>query len=149
MRLVGSIGVVAFMTLMLVVEVPWTRASGEPLTVAAYRKQANATCAAMNAWTPPVTGPVARDAAVVVRYESALASLRNLRPPAALAKLHTQVIAVEAKGLAYLSLLVARLKAGAITSNQLAVDFQRQAATWGAEEAVLWRKQGVLTCTHT
>jgi hypothetical protein len=117
------------------------------LTVSQYRHQANAICSDFNAFRlPPQGALVDRLQALVDKGRGSLAALRSLRPPHSLAKLHSQILVVNAERVAMLASLVSRLKAGRITLTQLADEVAR--SPFAAQSNVLWKQAGAFSCVQ-
>jgi hypothetical protein len=117
------------------------------LTVSQYRHEANAICSDFNAFTLPAQGPlVDRLQALVDKGRGSVAALRRLRPPQSLAKLHSQIVVVNAERVDMLASLVSRLKAGRITVTQLADQVAR--SPFAAQSNVLWKQAGALSCVQ-
>jgi hypothetical protein len=123
------------------------QAAGPALTVSQYRHEANAICSDFNAFKLPGRGAlVARLQALVDKGRGSLAALRRLQPPQSLAKLHGQIVVVNAERVGMLASLVSRLKAGQITLTQLADHVAR--SPFAAQSNALWKQAGAFSCVQ-
>jgi hypothetical protein len=123
------------------------RAARPPLTVKAYRAQANAICAKFNGYQLPTEGSMADQlSAMVAKGRTSLDKLRSLRPPQSLAKLHAGVIAADGRQLALLASLIPQLRAGKLTLVQ--VGARLHANGFGDQANALWKQIGAVDCVR-
>jgi hypothetical protein len=123
------------------------RAAQPALTVTEYRHEANAICADLTAFQLPARGTLPdRITALLDKGRVSLTALRRLRPPRSLAKLHAQIMAIDAQRIDFVASLVARLKAGRITISGLADQVAR--SPLAAEANELWKQVGAFACVQ-
>jgi hypothetical protein len=133
-------------SLLLLVALVSTTQAAPPLTVSEYRAKAAGICRSFDN-VPEPQGTYAQQVTTVLAVaRNALARLRRLQPPASLAKLHLQVVAVISGGLDRFASRLADLKSGKLTRAQFvaAVD----ADHFDRYEDQLWKKLGVPACLN-
>lgn len=141
-------GLVALLGVLAALSVLPACGSAGPLSVAQYRRRANAICAHLYGARPPATTPVKKLEWAVGQSRTALTALKALRPPPSLAKLHEQVVRVDTRLDAFTSSLVKQVKAGYITVAGAAAAYETSPVSNGKTETALWKKLGVKVCAE-
>jgi hypothetical protein len=125
---------------------PTTDQSPSSLTAAQYRQRANTICANLYTAQPPKTTPPKLLEWVVGQGRHALAGIKALNPPAALAKAHEQLVALDTREVAVAASVASRLKTGQLTLAQAGRAIQRLPA---GKEVALWKEMGVKVCAES
>ena len=124
------------------------QAAQPTLTATAFRAEATAICVRLNDYSPPSTGTLAsKMTALLKEVQGTATAIAKLAPPPSLAKLHAQLIPLEARDLTFFKGLLARLRAGKLSAAGFLVGFA--AAPSGLDEDRLWKRMGVPACAQS